>query len=107
MGVATITKLCIGLFIMVFDVLLCGNYVFKGSDYQKRLYQLYKLRAVSAQRLWLRAEEQKSDANIEKYKGMTKNFSREWLDFARASGQSIKEPISICVSAADKSFCEG
>ncbi|MBM75593.1 MAG: hypothetical protein CMK59_09345 [Proteobacteria bacterium] len=79
----------------------------KGSDYQKRLYQLYKLRAVSAQRLWLKAEEQKVDHNIEKYKGMTKNFSREWLDFARASGQSIKEPISICVSAADKSFCEG
>ncbi len=79
----------------------------KGSDYQKKLYMLYKLKTVSAQRLWLKSESQKKDADIKKYKGMTKNFSREWLDYARASGQSIKEPLSICVSAADKSFCDG
>ena len=31
--------------------------------------------------------------------GQTKNYSREWLDYARSSAQNIKNPMALCVSA--------
>ena len=80
-----------------------------GSDYTKKVYALYKLKTISAQKLWMSAESAspRDPDKITKYKGMTKDYSREWLDYAKASRQSIKEPFSLCVSAADKSFCDG
>ena len=83
------------------------NQFSSGADFTKKVYQLYKLRTMAAQKLWLEAEATKDQEKITKYKGMTKDYSREWLDYAKASKQSIKEPFSLCVSAADKSFCDG
>ena len=88
-----------------------------GSDYKKKVYQLYQLRTMAANKLWQindkktvkledDAEREKFEKASEKYKGKTKNFAREWLDYARASGQSQSAPMQICVSAADKGFCQ-
>ena len=83
------------------------NQFSSGADYTKKVYALYKLRTIAAQKLWMSAESSKDQEKITKYKGMTKDYSREWLDYAKASKQSIKQPFSLCVSAADKSFCDG
>ena len=36
------------------------------------------------------------------------NFSKEWLDYAKASGQDTKAPMSLCVSATqgDAGICK-
>jgi hypothetical protein len=86
-----------------------------GNTYKKNVYALYKLRAQASNKLWQRAEstyvEERSDENksvADRYRDMTKNFAREWLDYARASAQSTNGPLSLCVSAAGGSeFCQG
>jgi len=51
---------------------------------------------------------EKNEAKTVKYRGMTKDYSREWLDYARASGMSTKQPMALCVSAAGSTeFCQG
>ena len=85
-----------------------------GPTYTKNVYALYKLKAQAANALWQDAEkefvENRSDetqAKSDKYRGMTKNFSLEWLTYARASGQDTTAPMAICVSSAgNKEFCE-
>ena len=53
---------------------------------------------MASHKLWMDAESTKNQDKITKYKGMTKDYSREWLDYAKASKQSIKEPFTLCVS---------
>ena len=88
-----------------------------GADYKKKVYQLYQLRTMAANKLWTindkktvsitdDLEREKYEKLSEKYKGKTKNFAREWLDYARASSQSQSSPMQICISAADKGFCQ-
>jgi hypothetical protein len=88
-----------------------------GSDYKKKVYTLYKLKTMASNTLWSVSEQkmvsisdddlrEKEKAKAEKYQSKTKNFSREWLDYARSSGQSQNLPMQICVSAATKSFCQ-
>ena len=86
-----------------------------GDEYKKNVSMLYNLRANAAQALWDEAEkslmEERSDANVakvEKYRGQTKNFAREWLDYARLAGQPVKKPQALCVSATqgDLDFCK-
>lgn len=86
-----------------------------GSTYTKNVYNLYKLRAQAANALWQDAEQKfvaerddEKEAAAKKYRGMAKDFSREWLDYAKASAQSTTAPLALCVSAAgNKDFCEG
>jgi hypothetical protein len=88
-----------------------------GSDYKKKVYTLYKLKTMAANTIWSTSEQkmvsisdddlrEKEKAKAEKYQSKTKNFSREWLDYARSSGQAQNLPMQICVSAATKSFCQ-
>ena len=42
---------------------------------------------------------QHEPTKAESYRGQAKNFAKEWLDYARASGQSTKGAMSLCVSA--------
>jgi len=88
-----------------------------GNDYTKKVYQLHQLKTMSANSLWTSSEKklvtlqddtkrEKEEEKVEKYKAKTKNFAREWLDFARANGQSDSRPMQLCVSAADKDFCQ-
>jgi len=97
------------------DYALENKHKWSGTTYKKNVYALYKLRAQAANKLWQSAEakyvEDRSDSNeakAEKYRNLTKNYGREWLDYARASAQSTKSPLSLCVSAAGSTdFCEG
>ena len=51
---------------------------------------------------------EENEAKSVKYRGMTKDYAREWLDYARAAGKDMKAPLALCVSAAgNREFCEG
>lgn len=97
------------------DYALENKQAWSGAQYKKNVYGLYKLRAQAANKLWKRASDKhvksNSDADkqkAEKARGLAKDYSREWLDYARASQQSTKSPMALCVSAAgNKEFCEG
>ncbi len=86
-----------------------------GSTFVSRVYALLKLKAEAANRVWQSAEEayvaDRSDENegkAQKYRDLTKVYSREWLDYARASSQDTKNAMALCVSAAgNRSYCEG
>jgi hypothetical protein len=97
------------------DYALENKQKWTGANYSKNVYNLYKLRATAANKLWESAEakfnEERNEANEQaaaRYRGMTKDYAREWLDYARASQGSTTQPLALCVSAAgSKEFCEG
>lgn len=98
------------------DYALENKSQWSGTTYKTRVYALYQLKAEAAMKLWEDANKKLVDAGAdrdewagkeEKYRGMAKDYSREWLDYARASGQDTKKPMSLCVSAAgSKKFCQ-
>ena len=98
------------------DYSLENKQKWSGTTYTKRVYDLYRLKAEAANKLWAEAEDvyatkehtDENEAKAAKWRGTTKDYAREWLDYAKASGQDTKNAMSICVSAAgNKSFCEG
>lgn len=98
------------------DYALENKQKWSGATYTKRVYDLYRLKAEAANKLWAEAEDtfatkehtDENEAKAAKWRGTTKDYAREWLDYAKASGQDTKNAMSICVSAAgNKSFCEG
>ena len=87
-----------------------------GQTYTKRVYDLLRMKTEAANKLWGEAEEvfatkehtDENEAKAAKWRGVTKDYAREWLDYAKASSQDTKNAMAICVSAAgNKSFCEG
>ena len=84
------------------------------ATYKRRLFDLYKLRAETSNRLWThwdavyvedRAAE--SQGNSESWRNQTKQFAREWLDYAKASEQRVLRARNLCIAAAGTSdFCE-
>jgi hypothetical protein len=97
------------------DYALDNKQQWTGATYTKNVNNLYKLRAVGAKRLWEDAEAKfvadrndENEGTAAKYRGQAKDYAREWLDYARASGSDTKEPLGLCVSAAgNKEFCGG
>lgn len=95
------------------DYALENKHVWEGPTYMSRVYNLLRLRAETATRLWHDAEDEflldRSDENAdlaEKLRGRAKDSSREWLDYARSSGQSVDRPLVLCQSASgSESFC--
>jgi hypothetical protein len=87
-----------------------------GPTYTKRVYDLLKLRAHAANKLWERANEDLLNAGAnreelaakeERARGRAKSMAREWLDFARAASQNNSEAMALCVSTAgSKKFCK-
>lgn len=85
-----------------------------GGTHKKYVYALYRLRANAAAKLWQSAEKQfvsdrsdQAEADAIKRRGVAKDYARQWLDYARNSGQEVKSPLALCVSAAgNKDFCE-
>jgi len=86
-----------------------------GRAYTKKVYQLHRLRATAAHGLWERADkafiEERNDSNeaaAGKYRDRAKTYAREWLDYAKASGQDTSKPVKYCVSAAgNMEYCPG
>lgn len=97
------------------DYALENKQQWSGNTYKKRVYALYKLRAQASNKLWQAAEKKyvedrndENEAKVGRYRGTTKDYSREWLDYARASGQDQKSPLALCVSASGSTeFCSG
>jgi hypothetical protein len=85
-----------------------------GATYTKYVYQLHRLRAQAATRLWQASEKEfvtsraaEVEAEAAKRRGVAKDYAREWLDYARESAQDTKDPANLCVSAAgNAAFCE-
>ncbi len=90
-----------------------NKHIWQGPAYTQRVYALLGLRAQVAARLWLdaeqtyleeRTEENEADATL--WRGSTKDFAREWLDYARSSAQSVAQPGALCRSASgNEDFC--
>jgi len=86
-----------------------------GETHKSRVYSLYKLRAVASNALWQQAEERhaaapgaETEQAVERTRGQTKTFSREWYEYAKEAGKDTTTPLQLCVSAAGTSeFCEG
>jgi len=98
------------------DYALENKQRWSGTTYTKRVYTLYRLKTEAANKIWTEAEEvyatkehtEENEAKAAKWRGMTKDFAREWLDYAKASEQDTKSALAICVSAAgNRAFCEG
>jgi hypothetical protein len=85
-----------------------------GSTYIQKVNALYKLRAKAASKLWRAADEQlvkernaANERDEQRTRGNAMNFAKEWLDYARASGQSTADALALCVSAANtQEFCK-
>ena len=86
-----------------------------GRAFTKKVYQLHRLRATAAHGLWERADkafiQERNDSNeaaAGKYRSKAKTYAREWLDYAKASGQDTSKPVKYCVSAAGNlEYCPG
>jgi hypothetical protein len=86
-----------------------------GNTYVSRVYSLMKLRATAAGMIWGELEKAmvKSPddgelrAKLESQRNRTKTFSREWLDFARVSGEDTAEAEELCLSAGSAKACIG
>lgn len=96
------------------DISLENKQIWEGEEYVKKVYGLYRLRAEAASLLWTDAEKNyRADPNpehadeAEHYRGWAKDFAREWLDYARASGRETDKAFNLCTSAAGtQAFCK-
>ncbi len=85
----------------------------QGPTYMSRVYNLYRLQAEVATRMWIDAEQdfqeersEENSLNAEEFRGFAKNTAREWLDYARVSGQDPDRAYSLCQAAAGSpNFC--
>lgn len=97
------------------EAALANKHQWSGGEFKKNVNALYGMRASAANQLWMDADAKLTSENTpenkskaENYRGQAKNFAKEWLDYARASGQSTKAAMSLCVSATqgDVGFCQ-
>lgn len=97
------------------DVALENRTLWAGDDYVKRVYALYRIKALASQAKWQALEEAAVRAPSEALlrdrdlaRNQTKTFAREWLEYARVSSRDATVAMQICTSAAGTSaFCEG
>ncbi len=97
------------------DVSLENRAVWSGDVFVQRVYSLYKLKALAAQKKWswleeeyVRAPTEALSSDKEQARNLTKTNSREWLEYARNSGKDTTLATQMCMSAAGtESFCAG
>ncbi len=85
----------------------------EGPTFVARVYNLYRLRAETATRVWIDAEDElltdRTEENMveaEEARGLAKNSAREWLDYATASAQPTDRAYRLCETAAGSpNFC--
>lgn len=96
------------------EVALDNRTQWTGDEYVKRVYALYRIKALAAQSKWQYAEERyvaRPDETVLQEKELARNqaktLAREWLEYARSSGKDTTVAMQICTSAAGTSaFCE-
>ncbi len=103
------------------EVLLWSDYAlqnksrWEGPTFVGRVYNLYRLRAETATRLWIDAEAEllrdrteENAAEAEEARGLAKNSAREWLDYAASASQDTARALVLCETAAGSPhFCTG
>ena len=97
------------------DYALENKSKWSGSTYKSRVFALMKMKAEAAMKLWKDAEEKytadrsdEAEAASNKYRANAKEYAKEWLDYAKASGQDSSAALALCVSAAgNASYCGG
>jgi len=95
------------------DMALENKHQWEGPRHVARVYGLLQVRAEALQRLWLdseldfqqeRSEENMAEAEI--WRGRAKTSARDWLDYAKVSGQDAVRARTLCESAAGSpDFC--
>ena len=77
-------------------------------DYPLIPHNPYTQHGLPAEEAYVADRTKENEEKAKKYRDLTKVYAREWLDYARASGQEVKNALALCVSAAgNKSYCEG
>ena len=89
-----------------------------GTDREAttKIYNLFKLRALAAQKLWeLAAKKTRAIADdadkaallkpIENHKILAQKLAKEWLDFARSSNKNTAHPMKLCLATGDRNSC--
>lgn len=97
------------------EVALENKQRWEGDTHIDNVGALYRIRAEAAYKMWIAADrEYRANPNedtewqSEEYRGLTKDYAREWLDFLRAAGRDIDKALQICTSAAGTAdFCRG
>jgi hypothetical protein len=95
------------------DYALENKHMWEGPTYMSRVYNLLRLKAETATRLWHDAEDdfiadrtEENELAAERYRGLAKDSSREWLDYARSSAQPFERAFVLCESASgNAAFC--
>ena len=96
------------------DVALENRSRWEGDLHTKRVYALHKIKTNASQRKWTWLEEEYTKepsedlfAQIEETRNQTKTLAREWLEYARQSGQDETVPNTVCKSAAGtEGYCD-
>jgi hypothetical protein len=95
------------------DVSLENRAAWSGDVFVQRVYSLYKLKALAAQKKWnwleeeyVRTPTEEVSSEKEEARNLTKTNSREWLEYARNAGKDTTLATQMCMSAAGtESFC--
>jgi hypothetical protein len=97
------------------DLALENAQQWEGETHTKRVFELYRIKAIAAQTKWYEREQAVSLAGTQKalieeataWRNTTKTLAREWLQFAAISGQDEAAATKLCVSAAGtQDYCE-
>ena len=96
------------------DVALENRAVWTGSTYTSKVYSLYKVRTVAAQKIWLDLENKhaanptdETNEKVKQARDRTKVFAREWYEYAKVADKDTTDALNMCKSAAaTKKYCE-
>jgi hypothetical protein len=96
------------------DVALDNRSQWTGDIHVKRVYALYKIKTVAAQKKWMfledeyaRKQEPALLEGVKEARNATKTYAREWLEYAQVAKKDDTVARQLCVSAAGTaSFCE-
>lgn len=86
----------------------------EGPLYMSRVYNLYRLRAETATRMWLDAEDayisdrtEENGAETDRLRGIAKYSAKEWLDYGRTSNQPTDRAFVLCESSSgSRDYCQ-
>ena len=96
------------------DVALENRSRWTGDLHVKRVYALYKVKTIAAQKKWEHLEAQYIEgpteqllADKDEARNQLKTLAREWLEYARQSGKDETVPLQMCVSASGtEGYCD-
>jgi hypothetical protein len=95
------------------EVALDNKAFWEGDLHVRRVYGLYKIRAMAELKEWQYLESQyKSHPSddlsdrVDRARNDLKTYAREWLDYAKSAGRSTDDPLRVCAMAAGSDeFC--